>query len=111
MKRRSWWWMLIVGAVVLIGLAVLRQRSAPRTEGFDPKAAALARFEEVHGEGTDLSRGPCLGVIGPDWVADIVHDPRTAADDNPANQCAEYREGKASHFVEITPQGRIVRVR
>lgn len=100
----------LVSILALLVLAVLRQRQegAP---SFDPRAAARTRFEEVRGEGVDLARGPCLGLIGPDWVADVVHDPRTSADDDPANQCAEYRSGAARHFVELTPDGRVIRVR
>ena len=39
----------------------------------------------------------------PLWVADIAHDPREDIDDEPENQCQRYREGEASHFVELTP--------
>lgn len=109
-KRLVW---LVVAIVVIIVLVVVFARRAgePRETRFDPRAAAVARYQEVRGEGVDLSDGPCLGLIGPDWVADIVHDPRQPVDDDPANQCAEYREGKAKHFVELTPEGSVIRLR
>lgn len=109
--KRSIWILVLVVLVLVGGGAFLRGRSTPRETRFDPKAAALTRFEEMRGEGIDLSHGPCLGIIGPDWVADIAHDPRKPVDDEPANQCAEYREGKAQHFVELTPDGRVIRVK
>lgn len=97
---------LVVGVVAFIAVWRTRQRGP----GFDPVAAAKTRFEEVRGEGVDLSRGLCLGVIAPDWVVDIAHEPRTAADDDPANQCPEVRSGEATHFVELTPDGTLIRV-
>ena len=59
--------------------------------------------------GVDMSRGPCLGVIEPGWVADVAHDPRQDVDDDPANQCAAYRSGEADHFVELDPEGEYIR--
>jgi len=58
----------------------------------------------------DLSAGPCLSNdLIPDWVADIAHNPRQAIDDQPANQCSAYREGQAHHFVELDPEGNVIR--
>lgn len=104
----------IVGVILVLvaGTLLFRARRTARDElSVDPVAAAKTRFEEVRGEGMDLSRGPCLGVIGPGWVADISHDPRQAVDDEPANQCAEFRSGTATHFVELTPNGTLIRVK
>jgi hypothetical protein len=58
-----------------------------------------------------LSRGPCLGEIKPGWYLDIVHKPRQPVDNDPRNQCAAVRTGKAKHFVELTPNGDFVRKR
>lgn len=104
------WILALIVLLLLVGFVLVRRRSVPSETRFDPKAAALARFEEVQGEGRNLSLGPCLGIIGPDWVADVAHDPRQSVDDDPANQYAEYRKGKATHFVEVTPDGRVIRV-
>lgn len=109
MKR--WWWIVIVLLVFSGAWLARRGRSGVRETRFDPKAAALARFEEVQGEGVDLASGPCLGVIGPDWVADVAHEPRQPVDDEPTNQCPEYRSGEATHFVELTSDGTVIRVR
>lgn len=73
-------------------------------------AAAKAAYETAKREGRDLSDGPCIAdPLIPNWVADIAHDPRESVDDDPANQCAGYRSGKAEHFVELDPDGNVIR--
>ena len=77
----------------------------------DPETVRLAKqaYERARARGVDMSRGPCLGVIKPGWVADVAHDPREDVDDEPENQCAAYREGEADHFVELDPDGNFIR--
>jgi hypothetical protein len=77
----------------------------------DEETIRLARdaYARAKAHGVDMSRGPCLGVIKPGWVADVAHDPRRAVDDEPENQCRAYREGEAEHFVELDPEGRYLR--
>jgi hypothetical protein len=72
-------------------------------------ARAQAAYERAKARGVDMSRGPCLGVIEPGWVADVAHDPREDVDDEPENQCAAYRSGEADHFVELDPEGELIR--
>ena len=60
-------------------------------------------------EGRDLADGPCLGVVLENWVADVAHDPREEVDDRPENQCEAYRNGHLEHFVEVGPQGILIR--
>jgi len=60
-------------------------------------------------KGADMSPGPCLGAVEADWVCDVAHVPRTSADDLPENQCADFREGRAHHFVEVTPDCQLIR--
>jgi type II secretory pathway pseudopilin PulG len=72
-------------------------------------AAARAAYLKERAAGTDLSRGPCLGTVFPNWVADVAHDPRRAVDDEPQNQCEAYRTGEAEHFVELDPDGNVIR--
>lgn len=72
--------------------------------------AAKAAYQKARLEGRDLSNGPCIAdPLIPNWVADIAHDPRQPVDDDPANQCAGYREGRAEHFVELDPEGNVIR--
>ena len=70
---------------------------------------AKQAYERANARGVDMARGPCLGVIKPGWVADVAHDPRRDVDDEPANQCAAYRRGDADHFVELDPEGNVIR--
>jgi len=70
---------------------------------------ALNLYLEKKREGLDMSSGPCLGKIAEDWVLDIAHNPRQAIDDKPQNQCADFREGKARHFIELDPEGKLIR--
>jgi hypothetical protein len=74
-------------------------------------AAAKASYEKALLEARDLSRGPCIAdpLPVPNWVADIAHDPRQPVDDEPANQCSTYRSGKSEHFVELDPEGNLIR--
>jgi hypothetical protein len=69
-------------------------------------------FRQSQATGQDLSAGPCISESLPglaDWVADIAHDPRQSVDDQPANQCQRYRSGEAHHFVELAPDGQLIR--
>jgi hypothetical protein len=70
---------------------------------------AKAAYAQAKQDGVDMSRGPCLGVIKPGWVADVAHDPREDVDDQAENQCEAYRSGEADHFVELTPEGEFIR--
>ena len=64
---------------------------------------------------SDLSnRSPCLSDNNlewniSEWVCDVAHLPRQAIDDLPENQCAAFREGKAHHFVEVSPDCDFIR--
>jgi hypothetical protein len=73
---------------------------------------AQAVYRQNLTTGRALSEGPCIAeeLPGlPDWVADIAHDPRQPADDDPANQCQRYRSGEAHHFVELDQDGTLIK--
>jgi hypothetical protein len=73
---------------------------------------AQAAFRQAQARGQDLSTGPCISesLRGlPDWAVDVAHEPRQAVDDVLANQCASYRSGQTHHFVELTPDGQLIR--
>jgi hypothetical protein len=75
-------------------------------------AAAKRAYASAKRRGESLAHGPCIAERLPglgDWVADIAHDPRQPADDLPRNQCARFRAGQAHHFVELAPDGRVIR--
>lgn len=69
-------------------------------------------YQQAKSLGTDFSAGPCLSnALLPDWVLDIAHNPRLAIDDLSANQCSALKEGKANHFVELDPNGKLIKVK
>jgi hypothetical protein len=75
-------------------------------------AAAREAYDRAASQDAELEDGPCIAeeLPGlPDWVADVAHDPREDVDDEPENQCRRYRDGEASHFVELTPDGELIR--
>ncbi len=74
--------------------------------------AAKQAYQQALTRGDDLEKGPCIAESLPDladWVADIAHDPRQDVDGDPENQCERYRQGEASHFVELNPDGELIR--
>jgi hypothetical protein len=62
----------------------------------------------------DYANGPCLSDNSSDWnvsdwVCDIAHSPRQDVDNLPENQCSAFREGKATHFVEVDTSCNLIR--
>lgn len=104
---------LALCSVVLLLLPACAATSEAEEEGVKGTAitAAKASYEKARLEGRDLSSGPCIAdpLPVPNWVADIAHDPRQPVDDDPANQCSTYRSGEAEHFVELDPEGNLIR--
>lgn len=75
-------------------------------------AAADEVYQQAKANGTDFSNGPCIAEKLPnlpDWSVDVAHEPRQAIDDQPENQCQFYRDGKTHHFVELDPEGLLIR--
>ncbi len=99
----------LLAAVVLCGLlgACSSDDASLASEAEEKCVQLCERHRDVYR--TDLSAGPCLSdtlpeeVITPDFVCDVAHRPRQAADDLTQNQCATYVEGRARHFVEVDP--------
>lgn len=73
---------------------------------------AQSMYARAKQEGKDLSNGPCLGTIPgfSDWVVDIAHSPRLPVDDDPTNQCEAFRNGQAKHFIELDPNGNVIKM-
>jgi len=67
-------------------------------------------YQKAVADSTSFDNGPCLGKIADDWVVDTVHNPREEIDDRPGNQCGDYLQGKAAHFIELDLDGNIVRI-
>lgn len=105
----------VVTAFVLAGLIAGCGSSGQDVNQSDRDRAvdkAQAVYRQTAASGRALSEGPCIAeeLPGlPDWVADIAHDPREPADDDPANQCQRYRNGEAHHFVELNADGTLIK--
>jgi hypothetical protein len=97
--------------------ALLLAACGSSSSGTDSRAAIAAAkhaYANAKASGEDLGPGPCIAERLPgldDWVVDIAHDPRRPVDDLRANQCARFRSGRAHHFVELTPAGKLIRAR
>ncbi len=118
--------LLILSFIVIMGVAlivVLGDKHNPLTgrpketykPGLFPDAdkavnQAYKLYQEKQKLGEDFSKGPCLtNDLFQGWVVDIAHNPRQPVDDLPENQCQAFREGRAKHFVELDPEGNIIR--
>jgi hypothetical protein len=100
--------------LLLLTLAAIQTGciSEDRNPGNRDQAISEAKraYAAKRAQGDDFSSGPCLvEEVIDDWSADIAHDPRQAIDDDPANQCAAYRDGTTHHFVELDPEGNLIR--
>jgi hypothetical protein len=98
--------------VVLLGLAGCGGSGASQSEKDQAIKIAGLVYNNARGHGVDFANGPCISERMPqmpDWVVDVAHDPRQPVDDEPANQCASFREGRTHHFVELTLGGRLIR--
>ena len=103
---------LAIVAALIAALAACGGDEAAPGERDRAVAAAIDAYRQASSAGVDLRTGPCIAERLPgleDWVADIAHDPRAAVDDESSNQCRRYRDGEASHFVELTPAGELIR--
>ncbi|MFZ6036529.1 MAG: hypothetical protein ACOYUK_05315 [Patescibacteria group bacterium] len=96
------------GAEVLSGAADVQLKTQADRDLAVAKAYELYRQAII--DDIDLSDGPCLSNQAiEDWVVDVAHDPRQDVDNDPANQCSGFRSGAAKHFVELDPQGNLIR--
>lgn len=76
------------------------------------RAIRLAQvlFREKTAQGIDMAHGPCLAEeIIPGWCVDVAHAPREEIDNLPQNQCQSWLAGRVRHFVELDPEGNVIR--
>jgi hypothetical protein len=68
-------------------------------------------YEQKKQQGWDFSTGPCLSDnLASLYVVDIAHDPRQAIDDLPENQCPAFINGLIKNFIELDPEGQLIRI-
>jgi hypothetical protein len=111
----------VLAAARVLGLAALcvgvlagclGEDRASNAEKERAVTAALRAYADAKARGTDFSNGPCIAEeVVEDWSVDIAHDPRQPIDDEPENQCQAYRKGDTHHFVELDPEGNVLRVK
>jgi hypothetical protein len=88
--------------------------SASKADTARAETEAATVYEQAKASDRDLSAGPCIAERLPDlpdWSVDIAHQPRQPVDDRPENQCEAYRSGQTHHFVELDPDGHVMRAR
>lgn len=100
--------------LVLIGLVFISlcTQQTPQAHSESPQISLCIQICTASTQ--DLSNGTCLSDNNTDWniddwVCDVAHSPRQDVDNLPENQCQEYREGKAHHFVEVDPNCNLIR--
>ena len=112
--------MILLAGVILVSGCTQPEHIGPGLPDEEPAKTACIKLCAINlelnldGFGLDLSDGPCLsekttGWNIDDWVCDVAHSPRTAVDNLPENQCKDFREGRAHHFVEVGPDCEFIR--
>lgn len=103
---------ILLTAIATIVYNVLFLKTAPKSEIESAIHQAYLIYRERKANNEDFSNGPCLSnALRPDWVLDIAHNPRQPIDDIPQNQCPAYVQRTAHHFVELDPEGDLIRAR
>ena len=84
---------------------------APKTADQQLISECEAACQAALAAGQDLNAGPCLlnPMSNSSWVCDIAHEPRQDTDNLPENQCSEYRNSTATHFIELTPECEVIK--
>lgn len=115
-KRAATIGFLLAGTVAFLPgcFHAAKQQPSVVTVQPDVREAAIGLARQVYqakkAEGVDFSSGPCLtDALLEGWVVDVAHNPRQDIDDLPENQCANFRNGTAKHFVELDTEGNLIR--
>lgn len=104
--KRFWYFILILIVGTLLAGCSNTATANPNDEVLK---SAINLYLQKKQAGVDFKDGPCLGTIAPDWVLDIAHNPRQDIDDKPENTCADFATGKAHHFIELDPNGELIK--
>ncbi|MCL4366304.1 hypothetical protein M1437_03695 [Patescibacteria group bacterium] len=103
---------IIITSAVTLFLNNIAPKPTPKNEIETAVNQARHLYNQEKDRRRDFSSGPCLSnALMPSWVVDIAHNPRLPIDDLPENRCSAYLEGRADHFVELDPQGNLIRAK
>ncbi len=103
---------LTIGTIAILCVGC-GKREPPKTTSQLIQTVCIEACQQARAAGQDLSQGPCLldpVSQNPNWVCDIAHSPRQPIDNLPQNQCQTFRQGKAHHFIELTPDCQLLTV-
>lgn len=111
--------LLTISLLVIIatGLATLfynitNPQTINKTEIDSAVNQAKLLFRQKQERRESLANGPCLSnALMPNWVADIVHNPRLPIDNLPENQCSAHLEDKTKHIVELDLNGNLIKAK
>lgn len=103
---------ILITAYLTLAINSNSSKSLSKSEIETAVNQAKHLYKQEKEKGRDFSDGPCLSdALLPNWVVDIVHNPRLPIDDLPQNQCPGYFEGRAQHFVELDTNGNFIRAK
>ena len=126
MKRKHWlffatFFLIISVASTVVYLDYQNTNSIKPGEEYKPGISlekdsavnqAIAEYQRQKALGVDFSDGPCLtNDLMSNWAADIAHSPRSKEDNLKINQCQSVIEKRVLHFVELDPDGNVIRVK
>jgi hypothetical protein len=114
--------LIVLGVIAIIAVGytmfiLFGQRSSPLFQGSQKIESAQAdairtskkTYKEKKDQKVDMEASPCLSEdMGNGYALDIAHNPRLSIDEQ--NQCNSYKSGTVKHFVEMTPDGSILRI-
>lgn len=122
-EPRTWGKIVVstIVAIVIIFIALMlifdvQSVRNGQSDSSDFEQAILGKAKEIYkgkkAQGVDITSGPCLSEdIEIDWVLDIAHSPREPIDDLAENQCQNYRQGKAKHYIELDTNGKLIKIK
>lgn len=105
-------WRVLPAIIALAFVIACGGSSVSKDERTQAVSMAQAAYATAKEHGTDFTNGPCIAEQLeklPDWSVDVAHNPRQPVDNQSANQCQAYRQGKTHHFVELDPNGNLIR--
>jgi len=110
--------LVFIGLMFFLDVKPVSKSSVPALEQEikDEQQKMIERAQQLFinkkNAGIDMDSAPCLtNNLAPGWVVDVAHNPRQAIDNYPENQCSDYREGKAEHFIELDTLGNLIKIK